>query len=162
MLQALPSILELRTYFLYFDACSISAVGAAHTVNTRIRPSKYFIVQIEIHSSCEIEYFVKTHLCKVCVIPRSRSLLGVYILFKNIGRRLPLELQCSLYQGQQGDVNQSVRGNYETRFRGGQSLTAVECTSLLGYVYRNNSLYRVLIDVCERPSWHTLTHLSTN
>ena len=33
-----------------------------------------------------------------------------------IGRRLPLELQCSLYQGQQGDVSKSVRGNYKTRF----------------------------------------------
>ena len=43
-----------------------------------------------------------------------------------MGRRLPLELQCSLYQGQQGDVCQSVRGNYKTRFFGGQNLTAVE------------------------------------
>ena len=33
------------------------------------------------------------------------------------GRRLPVGLQqCSLYQGQQGDVGQSVRGNYKTRF----------------------------------------------
>ena len=30
---------------------------------------------------------------------------------KDIDRRLPLQLQCS-YQGQQGDVRQSVRGNY--------------------------------------------------
>ena len=29
---------------------------------------------------------------------------------KDIGRRLPLELQCSLHQGQQGDIGQSVRG----------------------------------------------------
>ena len=36
---------------------------------------------------------------------------------KDIGRRLPLELQRSLYQGQQGDVSQSVRGDYKTRFR---------------------------------------------
>ena len=35
---------------------------------------------------------------------------------KGIGRRLPLEVQCSLCQGQQGDVSQSVRGNYKTRF----------------------------------------------
>ena len=34
---------------------------------------------------------------------------------KDIGRRLPSQLQCS-YQGQQGDVSQSVRGNYKTRF----------------------------------------------
>ena len=36
---------------------------------------------------------------------------------KDIGRRLPLQLQCTgSYQGQQGDVRQSVRGNYEIRF----------------------------------------------
>ena len=34
---------------------------------------------------------------------------------KDIGRRLPLQLQCS-YQGQQGDFSQPVRGNYKTRF----------------------------------------------
>ena len=27
---------------------------------------------MRIHSSCEIEYFVETHLCKLCVILRSR------------------------------------------------------------------------------------------
>ena len=42
-------------------------------------------------------------------------MLIVCVLIKDIGRRLPLQLQCS-YQGQQGDVNQSVRGNYKTRF----------------------------------------------
>ena len=34
---------------------------------------------------------------------------------KDIGRRLLFELQCILYQGQQGDVSRSVRRNYETR-----------------------------------------------
>ena len=32
------------------------------------------------------------------------------VLIKDIGRRLPLQLQCS-YQGQQDDFSQSVRGN---------------------------------------------------
>ena len=34
-----------------------------------------FITTIKIkkkHSSCEIKYFVETHLCKLCVILRSR------------------------------------------------------------------------------------------
>ena len=47
------------------------------------------------------------------------------VLIKDIGRRLPLQLQCS-YQGQQDDSSQSVRGNYKTRFLGGQNLTAVK------------------------------------
>ena len=34
------------------------------------------IIKMKIHSSCEIEYFVETHLCKLCVILRSRVLLG--------------------------------------------------------------------------------------
>ena len=34
----------------------------------------YYILKIEIHSSCEIEYFVETHICKLCVILRSRSI----------------------------------------------------------------------------------------
>ena len=57
------------------------------------------------------------------------------VLIKNIGRRLPLDLQCSLYEGQQGDVSQSVRGNCKTRFLGGQNLTAVEENASVYQVY---------------------------
>ena len=46
-----------------------------------------------------------------------------------------MELQCSLYQGQQGDVSQPVRGNYKTRFRGRQNLTAVEGNASVYQVY---------------------------
>ena len=60
------------------------------------------------------------------------------VLIKDIGRRLPLQLQCS-YQGQQGDVRQSVRGNYKTGFRGGQNLTAVEGNAS---VYQVNAVSR--------------------
>ena len=72
-----------------------------------------FEYMIKIHFSCEIEYFVETHLCKLCVILRSR-VLRLVVLIKDIGRRLLLQLQCS-YQGQQGDANQFMRENYETR-----------------------------------------------
>ena len=34
----------------------------------------WYIIKTKIHSSCEIEYFVETHLCKLCVILRSRVL----------------------------------------------------------------------------------------
>ena len=33
------------------------------------------------------------------------------VLIEDVSQRLPLELQCSSYQGQHGDVSQSVRGN---------------------------------------------------
>ena len=38
------------------------------------RYSQFDIIKIKIHSSCEIEDFVETHLCKLCVILRSRAL----------------------------------------------------------------------------------------
>ena len=76
---------------------------------------QYNILKIRIHSRCEIEYFVETHLCKLCVILRSRVLRFVCVLIKDMGRRLHLQLQSS-YQGQRSDVRQSVRGNYKTRF----------------------------------------------
>ena len=40
----------------------------------------------------DTEDFVETHICKLCVILRSRGLLGGGgVLVKNIGRSLPLE-----------------------------------------------------------------------
>ena len=52
------------------------------------------------------------------------------ILIKDISQRLPLESStavCSLYQGRQGDINQSVRGKYRrTRFRRRQQLNCCE------------------------------------
>ena len=50
-----------------------------------------------------------------------------------------MELQCS-YQGQQGDVSQSVRGNYKARFRGGQNMTAVKGNAS---VYQVNPVSRI-------------------
>ena len=48
----------------------------------RLRKEKYNkienIIKIKIHSSCEIEDFVETHLCKLCVILRSRALRVVW------------------------------------------------------------------------------------
>ena len=49
------------------------------------------------------------------------------VLIKDIGRRGHSPWNDSVaYQGQHGDVSQSVRGNYKTRFRGGHNLTAAE------------------------------------
>ena len=65
----------------------------------------------------------------------------------SIGRRLPLQLQqCSfVYQGQQADVNQSVRGNCKTRFWGGQNLTAScgrKCIRLSRESCKSNNRWR--------------------
>ena len=46
--------------------------------------------KIKIHSSCEIEYFVKTHLCKLCVILR--------VLLYNLCRVTDQNFNSSLYQ----------------------------------------------------------------
>ena len=74
-----------------------------------------------------------------CVWYFDRAHYELCVLIKDIGRRLPLQLQCS-YQGQQGDVSQSVRGNYKTRFWGGQNLTGVEGNAS---VYRVNPISRI-------------------
>ena len=60
-----------------------------------------------------------------CLWYSDRAHYELCVLIKDIGRRLPLQLQSS-YQGQQDDFSQSVRGNYKTRFWGGQNLTAVK------------------------------------
>ena len=65
-----------------------------------------------------------------CVWYSDRAHYELCVLIKDIGRRLPLQLQCS-YQGQQDDFSQSVRGNYKTRFWGGQNLTAVKGNIIL-------------------------------
>ena len=57
----------------------------------------------------------------VCDTPIAR-ITGCVSSDLGIDRRLPLEIQCS-YQGHQGDACQSVRGNYMTRFLGGQNPT---------------------------------------
>ena len=43
----------------------------------KMNAGMYYIINIKIHSSGEIEDFVATHLCKLRVILRSRVLLGV-------------------------------------------------------------------------------------
>ena len=93
-----------------------------------------------------------------CVWYSDRAHYELCVLIKGVGRRLPLQLQCS-YQGQQGDICQSVRGNYKTRFRGGLNLTAaVEGVAIPGaclhlfaasfiYWYFMMHVYRLLVRV---------------
>ena len=80
-----------------------------------------YYYKIKILSSYEIEDFdeytpaVRSNILSKlifasCVWFSDRAYYGLCVLIENIGRRLPLHLQCS-YQSQQGDVSQSVRGN---------------------------------------------------
>ena len=55
----------------FFVRVSVAVLLAVYRLGPNIKTKK-------IHSSsCEIEDFVETHLCKLCVILRSRVLLGV-------------------------------------------------------------------------------------
>ena len=42
------------------------------------RLSELYIINIKKHSSCEIDYFVETHLCTLCMCdtPIARSITG--------------------------------------------------------------------------------------
>ena len=40
---------------------------------------------MEIHSSCEVEDFVETHICKLCVILRSRVLRALCVPINDVG-----------------------------------------------------------------------------
>ena len=59
--------------------CHLANVSR-HFINSRARHSniKYvgYILKNNIHSSCDIEDVAKTHICKLCVMLRSRVLLG--------------------------------------------------------------------------------------
>ena len=58
-----------------------------------------FTIKVNIHSSCEIEYLVETHLCKLCVILRLCVLLAVSPHEEYSSTTLPLGLRCSLHDG---------------------------------------------------------------
>ena len=61
-----------------------------------------YITKVKLHSSCEIEFRRNSSLQAVCDAPIAR--ITGCVLIEDIGRRLPLELLCRLYQGQQGDA----------------------------------------------------------
>ena len=118
--RSLSLVLTLSLFFYVPLGAWVLVFGSRHIAPVVL----VYIIKIKIHSSCEIEYLSKLIFAS-CVWYSVRAYYGLWVLIKDIGRRLPLQLQCS-YQGQQGDVRQSVRGNYQTRFWGGQNLTAVE------------------------------------
>ena len=59
-----------------------------------------------------LKYNSKRSVCAQAVCDTPIARVAGCVLVKDLGRQFPLELQCSLYQGQQGDATQSVRGSY--------------------------------------------------
>ena len=69
---------RLNTNELWVSCLSTAADSAAEysamTCAPRLSTPVVNIINIIVHSSCDIEYFVEAHLCKLCVILRSRVL----------------------------------------------------------------------------------------
>ena len=73
----------LFLFFLFFTVLFPNTLALV----VRMRSDMYYVqyYKIEIRSSCEIDDFVATHFCKLCVILRSR-VLRVVCPRKDIGR----------------------------------------------------------------------------
>ena len=99
--------------------CQLISYTTENSVITGKRFKKKWIYTPAVRSKISSKLIFES-----CVWCSDRAHYELCVLIKDIGRRLPLQLQCS-YQGQQDDFSQSVRGNYKTRFWGGQNLTAV-------------------------------------
>ena len=81
--------------------------------------------------SCEMEDLAEPHVSRLCVFITSRLILRVC---PHHWYRSATPLGTSLYQGEQGDVDQYVHGKYTTRW-GGQTLAAVKCTRYMYALY---------------------------
>ena len=55
----------------------VVSISQAPAAPSSIGTVLQYITKLKLHSSCEIEDFVETHLCKLCVILKSRVLLVV-------------------------------------------------------------------------------------
>ena len=64
-----------------------------------------YVIKVKIHSSCEIEYFVETHLCLLCVILRSR-VLPVVCPYRN---RIPAYRNVNVVCGEIGQITTAYR-----------------------------------------------------
>ena len=78
-LWSLSSLLSsLFTYYSLFKLHSIHGGSSTRFFSVGVCLDNHMLsYKIKTHSSCEIEYFVETRLCKLCVIFRSRVSLAV-------------------------------------------------------------------------------------
>ena len=73
LLNPYHMLLSLKHFLLNHSRYCIRI--SVNSSNIRAKNSyEWYIIKIKIHSICEIEDFVETHLCKLCVILRSRAL----------------------------------------------------------------------------------------
>ena len=78
MLITTPAVCEFDKFGVDAHLCKLRNTPVARFykifMSQNLISNSNNIMKIKIHSSCEIEYFVETHLCKLCVILRSRVL----------------------------------------------------------------------------------------
>ena len=67
-------MLLLLLLLLLYTTTATATTTTVATVTAATAITTIYIRKMKIHSSCEFEYFVETHLCKLCVILRSRVL----------------------------------------------------------------------------------------
>ena len=108
--------------------CSVRTVpyrtgpaGIEAPVPLIIREAFYY--KIKLHSSCEMEEFVESHLCRLCVFLRSRVFRGVYVLMKDVTSSTPLSASARANRVMQTSsaLNRSPHGNYKPELRRTQS-----------------------------------------
>ena len=92
-----------RTHYTWYLARRIRTSDSVQVENI-------FYYKQNRTSSCGVERFVETHLCKLCMILRNRELR---VVCSRLGYRSATPLGT---QGQHIDVSQSVRGNCKTRY----------------------------------------------
>ena len=105
----LPAVPTFPHTTIYISWYPVLVRGVPSDFTTALCGVRVLPKNIKILYSCDIEEFVETHLCKLCVLLRSRVFLGVCPHSRYRGRRLPLELACTKVN--RVHVNQSVHGN---------------------------------------------------
>ena len=101
-------LLDRYSYSAYLWQKGREQLGSSRVV--------FHIIKIKAHSSCEIEYFVETHLCKLCV------LLQVY---QYVVLRIIPGVQHQYYKGKNTYDIHSSCDKKKSRFCRNSSLQAV-------------------------------------
>ena len=107
------------------------------------------IIKIKMHSSCEIEGFVETHFCKLCVILRSRVLRVMcphYDIYHTQLKHImhPPKMEAKEIESQSTHVCQAHTGTYISTkgLPSGSCYDGAFLTAIIKHVYIYNHLLR--------------------